>query len=97
MAAIKKIRKHIEISEEAFEKKITYNYIHDTLINREIFKVMVISNDKETVTELNYYKSNNDDIYVTSPIKYKNALNLINGDQLTYERSEPSKSLQHSS
>ena len=77
------VYKQWEVSEEVFDQKFTHDYIKSQLTTREKLDLMVRSDDGETIKELHFYKSNDGEIYVSTPIVYKNALNLLNRKELT--------------
>jgi len=83
-----------EVNQKEFDEKFTYEYLDSLMPEKEKLDLMVVSEDEETVTKMHYYKSKNGQIYVTKPVVYQNALNLLSKKEIT---NESDKSLQRSS
>jgi len=75
--------KEWEVTQKEFDEKFTYEYLAERLVEREKLDLMVLSDDEETVKKMHFYKSNTGQIYVTSAIIYKNALNLVTRKEIS--------------
>jgi hypothetical protein len=65
------------VTEKEFLDKFSHDYLINLMVKREHLALMVVSTDRETIEQKNFYRTQNGDMYVGMSVYFKLALNLL--------------------